>query len=186
MIKNIALASLALMVSTSTVMAEEDVKDGEFYIVAKGLYTTGNTVKESSDVILDGKSGNGFGLDVGYTLPHHFALELDTSYSKNDVTEKKVGEADTQATAKYTTYAMDVVYTYPIAHSLDIMGKVGYEYEHEKISELGVDLHDNGMVYGAGLEYHISEHYEAIAEYEGSAIDSVRGDNIYAGIKYVF
>lgn len=181
-----ALTSLALMIATSTMMAEEHAKSGEFYIAVKGLYTTGKTIQENAEVILDGKSGNGIGIDIGYTLPHHFAVELDTSYSQNGVTEKKVGEADTQATAKYMTYAMDIVYTYPIIHSLDIMGKIGYEYEHEKISELGVDVHDNGMVFGAGLEYHISEHYEALAEYEESAIDSARGSNIYAGIKYIF
>ena len=66
------------------------------------------------------------------------------------------------------------------------MGKVGYEFEHATISELDVDAYDNGMVYGAGLEYHISEHYEALVEYEGSMIKSPRGSSVYTGVKYIF
>ncbi|WP_304546178.1 porin family protein [Sulfurimonas microaerophilic] len=187
MIKKIALASSALMICASTIMAEEHhhAKSGEFYVVVKGLYTTGETIKEGTDITLDGKAGRGLGIDVGYTLPYHFAVELDTSYSKNDVTEDD-GVDIVNGVAKYWTYAADVTYTYPLTHSIGIMGKLGYEFEHEKIDELNVDLNDNGMVYGAGVEYHINEHYEALVEYEGSTIDSVRGSSVYAGIKYIF
>ncbi|MDH4945036.1 porin family protein [Sulfurimonas sp. C5] len=182
MIKNIALATLLLSTGSSVLQAEEHKNSNEFYVVAKALYTIGKTIPEGVS-ILKGKSGKGMGIDIGYTLPYNFALELDTSYSKNDITEYSDGEVRA-LTAKYWTYAVDVTYTLPVTHSLALMGKAGYEFEHEKLD--GRTKKDNGMVYGAGVEYHINEHYEGIVEYEDSTIDSARGSSVYAGIKYIF
>jgi len=81
---------------------------------------------------------------------------------------------------------MDVTYTLPITHHIGIIGKLGYEFEQEKIKELDIDEKDNGMVYGAGVEYHLSDHYEMLVEYEGSTIQSPRGSSLYAGVKYIF
>lgn len=183
MVKNLTLTTLLLAASSTALFAEEHKNSGEIYVVAKGLYTVGQTIEEEGGILLEGKSGSGFGIDLGYTLPYNFAVELDTSYSKNNINENDAGNI-TELSAKYWTYAFDVTYTLPLTHSFAIMGKAGYEFEHEKIK--GTKLHDEGMVYGAGVEYHINEHYEAIAEYEDSTIDSARGASIYAGIKYIF
>ncbi len=183
MIKKIALATLLLSMSSFALQAQEHKSSGEVYVVAKGLYTTGKTIEEESGIILKGKSGKGLGVDVGYTLPYNFAVEVDTSYSKNDIRENNAGEIR-EFSAKYWTYALDVTYTLPLSHAFALMGKAGYEFEHEKTSEK--TKKDNGVVFGAGLEYHINEHYEGIVEYEDSTIDSARGSSIYAGIKYIF
>lgn len=183
MIKKIALASL--LFCTTSIMAQElhhEESESEIYVVVKRLFTTGEKITEQeagNKVVLDGKSGGGLGIDLGYTLPYHFALEIDTSYSTN-----KVKIDDELESAKYLTYAMDVVYTYPLTHALGVMGKVGYEFEHETLNEETVN--DNDFVYGAGLEYHIVDNYEALVEYEGSLIDSARGSSIYVGLKYIF
>jgi opacity protein-like surface antigen len=188
MIQKILLASLASLAMTTGVMAKEHhAKAGEFYLVAKALMTTSETLKEGDDITLDADVGGGVGIDVGYTLPYHFAVELDTSYSQNRVTESRVGvEEKEDGIATYWTYAMDITYTFPVTHLIRVMGKVGYEFEHEEIDDLGVKGDDSGMVYGAGVEYHISDHYEALVEYEGSTIESPRGSSLYAGVKYIF
>jgi len=193
MIKKITVASLALIMSSSTVIAKEHTKSGEFYVVAKALLTTAETIQEGHGVEVEGKKGGGIGFDIGYTLPNHFAIEFDASYSGNSLREKhtvtegaeeKVEIKDVKG--HYWTYALDVTYTIPLTHEIGIMGKLGYEFEHEIINKLDINAHDSGIVYGAGIEYHLSEHYEALLEYEGSAIDSPRGSSVYVGIKYIF
>lgn len=191
MIQKLIISTLICMSATPLVMAKEHHgKSGEFYVVAKALMTTSETISEGNDVTLHGDTGGGIGIDLGYTLPYHFAVELDTSYSQNNVTETKVdrhGDIEKEeARAKYWTYAMDVTYTYPVTNLIGIMGKIGYEFEHESISELDINGNDSGLVYGAALEYHLSEHYEALLEYEGSTIESPRGSSVYAGLKYIF
>jgi opacity protein-like surface antigen len=193
MTKKIILASLTLALGASMGVAKESSESGEFYFVTKALLTTAQTVKESNNVEVQGQTGGGVGIDLGYTLPYHFALELDTSYDQNTIREKRQTIEDEVATteieeahAVYWTYALDVTYTYELTHSLGLMGKLGYEIEHETISKLNKDAQDSGMVYGAGLEYHLLKHYEALVEYEGSMIESPRGSSIYAGIKYIF
>ena len=193
MIKKITVASLALIMGVSTIVAKEHAKTGEFYVVTKALLTVSETIKEGNGVEIEGKRGGGVGIDVGYTLPYHFAVELDTSYSKNSIREKRIVIEGIEeklevenAEGKYWTYALDVTYTLPVTHAIGIMCKLGYEFEHETIGKFNVDTHDSGMVYGAGIEYHLSDHYEALVEYEGSAIDSPRGSSVYAGVKYIF
>ncbi len=186
-IKSLVLSTLLLC--GSAFAQEHSEKSGEFYVVTKALMTTSSHVDEGEGVSVDGEVGGGIGLDIGYTLPYHLALELDTSYSKNSVTEKEIVHGELEeidASASYWTYAFDVVYTLPVWHHFALMGKLGYEVEHEEIKELHMDKEDNGVVYGAGVEYHIASHYDALFEYEQSSIDSPRGSSLYAGLKYIF
>lgn len=185
--KIITIAVALILFSTLSQAREQHEKEGEFYIIVKGLITTSEILEEGEGISLEADTGSGIGIDIGYRLPYHFALELDTSYSKNRVTEKREGIEETESgMATYWTYAMDVTYTFPITHHIGIMGKVGYEFEHENIDKLEISGDDSGIVYGAGLEYHINSHYEALVEYEESAIESPRGSSIYAGVKYIF
>jgi len=191
--KKVTVASLALIMSMSIGIAKEHAKVGEFYIVTKALLTTSETIREANGVEIEGRRGGGIGIDIGYTLPHHFAVELDTSYSNNSVREKRIVIEGLEekleienAKGHYWTYAFNVTYVLPVTHDIGILGKVGYEFENETINKLNINSHDSGVVYGAGIEYHMNEHYEALLEYEGSTIDSPRGASLYAGIKYIF
>jgi len=191
--KKVTVASLALIMSVSIGFAKEHIKEGEFYVVTKALWTTSETIREANGVEIEGRRGGGIGVDIGYTLPHHFAVEFDTSYSRNNLREKRIVIEGVEekleienAKGDYWTYAFNVTYTLPVTHTIAIMSKVGYEFEHETIDKLNIDSHDSGVVYGAGIEYHISDHYEALLEYEGSTIDSPRGSSVYTGIKYIF
>lgn len=191
--KTMTAVTLALTLSTSASFAKESSKSGEFYFITKALMTTAETITEDNEVQIEGKTGGGVGIDIGYTLPYHFAMELDTSYDKNDIREKRTVHEENEekieiedAQGTYWTYAVDLTYTLPVSHSIGLMAKIGYELEHETISKLNIDAQDSGMVYGAGVEYHLLEHYEALVEYEGSMIESPRGSSIYAGVKYIF
>ena len=160
-----------------TVEAEEH----RFYFVAKGLATFGDEV-EHGEAILDGDGGYGFGIDIGYRLGNGFNLEYDFSYAKNTVAEKREGFEPEDFNADYYTSALDLVYVYEVTETVGIFGKVGYEYEWEKIDELSIDSTDHGFVFGAGMEIAINENYRLVMEYEHSTIDSPRGDSLFVGI----
>lgn len=149
-----------------------------FYVIAKGLYTIGENVTKGHET-LKGKAGTGFGIDVGYTLPYHFSIEFDASYSQN-----KFEEDHHEYDAEFLTTALDVVYVYHITHTIRTIAKLGYELEFAKLAH--EKEHGHGVVYGAGVEYHLNDNYDLLVEYEGSLIKSVRGPSVYAGVKYTF
>jgi len=193
------LTSLALLAALSTTLtaggdiepqcktveeAEVMHHESPYYVVIKGLYTLGDDVSEE-DAVLDGDSGYGVGIDFGYRLDHGFAVEFDFSYDTDTVTERKEGEAPREYDADFYTAAIDVVYTYEATQNLGVFAKAGYEFEWADIDELGNE-NDSGAVFGVGFEYAVDETYKAVVEYEHSAIDSARGDAIFAGVMINF
>ena len=167
------------------VEADEVVESSPFYVVVKGLMIFGDTVNHG-EAVLDGDQDYGFGIDLGYHLGNGFAVEYDFSYSGNTVTEKKEGEEPVNVNAKYYTSALDLVYTYELTEELGVFGKVGYEYEWEKISALDIDSTDHDFVFGVGFEAAMDEEFKFVAEYEHSLIEGPRGDSLFAGIMYSF
>ena len=165
-------------------MVEQETEESKFYVVAKGMLVLGNDV-EHDHALLDGDQDYGYGLDIGYRLGNGFALEYDFSYGTNTVTEKK-GEELEEATGKYYTSALDIVYTFEMTESVGIFAKAGYEYEWEKISKYDIDTSDDGFVFGLGVEVAMNEDYKFIAEYEHSTIEGPRGDSIFAGVMFNF
>jgi opacity protein-like surface antigen len=166
----------------------ESVDEGhesDFYVVAKALTIAGDKVNHG-DAVLDGDRGYGVGLDLGYRIGNGFAIETDFSYAKNDVTEFKTGFLPETFSAKYTTAALVLVYTYELTEALGVFGKLGYEYEREKISGLGIDDEGHDFVYAGGFEYMLDESYKAVVEYEHSAIEGPKGDTISLGVMYNF
>jgi outer membrane protein X len=155
--------------------------ESDYYVVVKGLGIIGDTV-DHEGAVLDGDSGYGFGIDLGYRLGNGFAVEYDFAYAKNTVTEDGLDEG----TAKYYTHALDLVYTHELTESVGIFGKVGVEYENEKIKEFDIDSDDTGFNFGAGVEMTIDHSYKFVVEYEHSTIDGPRGDSIFAGVMYNF
>jgi len=169
------------------VVETEAVETAEtpFYVVVKGLMIFGDSVNHG-DAVLDGDMDFGYGIDLGYRLGHGFAVEYDFSYSRNTVTENKPGEEPVNVRGEYYTSALDIVYTYELTEELGVFGKVGYEYEWEKINALDIDNTDNGFVFGAGFEVAMDENFKFVTEYEHSTIDGPRGDSLFAGVMYSF
>ena len=161
-----------------------DHEESRYYVVLSGLVLLGDEF-EHGKTLLDGNDnpGYGFGLDIGYRIGNGFAFEYDFTYGKNDVKEIIDSEVR-EVGSEYYTSALDIVYTYEATEHLGLFGKVGYEYEWEKISKLGIDSKEHDFVFGAGIEYKVNESYKAIVEYEYSMIEGPHGDAILAGIMY--
>jgi outer membrane protein X len=169
-----------------TIEHEVSMEESRYYIVVSGMVLLGDEVRHG-EALLDGNDnyGYGFGIDIGYRLGNGFALEYDFTYGRNDTKEITNTETNT-AKARYYTSALDLVYTYEATEKLGIFGKVGYEYEIEKINAFGIDDEDHDFVFGAGIEYKLNETYKAVVEYEHSMIEGPHGDSILAGVMFNF
>lgn len=142
---------------------EEKSGHSDFYVVAKGLYITGD----------DADAGYGAGLDVGYRLTENLAVELGGTYAKNTID----GDADKTS---YKTGAVSLVYTVHATDDLGIFAKAGYMMEQVH------DEDESGIAYGGGVEYKMGDTTALVAEYETSNIDGTRGDAVSLGLMYNF
>lgn len=183
MIKRLVLAALLMSGFTEALLAEENQHGSKMYMVVKALFTTGEKVEHDATTTLESDSGHGFGVDFGYKVTHNVAVEFDFSYDENDVTVDD-GTTPFVVEGTYYTYAADVTYTHHMTKSLGLMAKVGYELEQEELE--GTHTNETGLVYGIALEYVVSKHYEVVAEYEASTIESPRGHSIFLGVKRNF
>jgi len=160
------------------VKKEEPKKEGGFYTVLKANYNMGDDVDALST-----DSGYGVGLDLGYAFGNGLALELGVGYDKNQL------DNATENDVTYQTASLSLAYTYDITKAFGVFAKVGYGMEKTDIDDdagLTYDDSDSGVVYGAGVEYKISDKYGVVAEYEGTTMDSLRGDVVGVGLKYNF
>lgn len=166
--------------------SHEHHEESPFYIVVGGMMLLGDEVRHG-EALLDGNDeyGYGFGIDLGYRLGNGFAVEYDFTYGRNDVKEITEEGAE-KVTSKYYTSAIDLVYTYEATENLGIFGKVGYEYELEKIPDLDIDSTEHDFVFGAGIEYALNEKYKLVVEYEKSMIEGPHGDALLAGVMFNF
>jgi len=186
--KNILLATLVATQLFTQLHAEDEMnnetKETPFYVVVKGMMILGDSMNEEH-AVLKGDIGYGYGIDLGYRIGNGFAVEYDFSYASNNVTET-VGEEINKASANYYTSALDIVYTIEATEKLGLFGKVGYEYEWEKISDYNIDNRNSGFVFGAGVEIEMNEKYKLITEYEHSLIEGPRGDSLFIGLDVNF
>jgi opacity protein-like surface antigen len=152
-----------------------EVKKSEpskFYVVAKGAYITGD----------DADSGMGAGIDLGYNFTDSLAVELGGTFTKNELDGSK-------NEASYKDIDLSLVYTYHATDSLGVFAKAGYMMEQVKVNASNYDENEAGAVFGAGVEYKLSDAPALVLEYERSTIDSedtARGDLISLGLKYNF
>ena len=180
------LLPVAILFSVSAFAAEEEQASIEehqaelpFYVALKGMYTLGDTYKNE-----EGDAGYGVGIDLGYRIGNGFAVEIDGTYENGDVTAKEDNGEEIEENVKYYTTSLDVVYVYEIGGGFGVLGKVGYEYEHEEVGEESGN--DSDFIFAAGAEYEINEEFKAVAEYEHSLIDGPKGDAILAGVMFNF
>lgn len=192
--KQFGIVPLALLLITASASAQEAEASGHtapihsetgFYTALKGVVTLGRT-KEEETSTLEGNKGRGIGLELGYKVGMGFSIESDATYVRNTVTEKKVGEEDKTASGAYTSVSLDLAYAYHLTHHLAAFAKGGYEYETEKIDDLGINGNATGVIYAAGAEYALSDHAALMVEYEGTTIDGPLGDMVFAGMLYHF
>lgn len=188
--KKLFSVALAGVLGSSALMASEEVetageesgnfrhKEENVYVVAKGLMTSGDSIKEE-DTTVKGSNGLGFGFDLGYRTGYGFNFEVDYAYTKLDVTESTPGAEDEKKTGDFHSVSFDALYAYHINEPLALFAKIGAEYEMEKISKFKTDT---GFLYGAGFEYELKENVAFIFEYEDSTIKGPKGYTLAAGL----
>ena len=154
---------------------KKEAHESKYYLTLKGLSIAGDTVNSN-----DTDKGKGLGVDLGYRLGNGFATEVslsDTRNNLNNVAEDR---------ASFRTAALNLVYDLELTENFGLFAKGGYIYEKEKVSALNIDSSEKGLVYGGGLSYKLSNNTNLVAEYETSAIDSLRGDAIGLGLMFNF
>ncbi len=174
---------LALSVVTTALFAENPENHtgkGHYYIIPKYLEIEGEeNIHEGK--LLKGRSGSGYGFDVGYSFAEHFAMEFATSYSTD-----KIDYNGAAYDAKYITYGIDLAYTHHITVHFGFLLKMGYGFEEERAAGLNLDLREHGLTYAGGFEYGMNSRTEFILEYEHALVDSTRGASLFLGIKVKF
>jgi len=143
---------------------------GNYYIVLKGLSITGDELGNN-----DADRGFGAGADLGYSFGNGFAVELGTTYAKNQL--DNTAETD----VSYKTGALSLVYGFDLGEKLGLFAKAGYMYEKPSVGDT-----EKGLAYGAGLAYKMSDNKSIVGEYQTSSLDSLRGDALSLGLKINF
>lgn len=174
----------AAELKSSTELGQTHEKESKFYVATKGLVTLGNSIKEE-DSTLDGGTGYGLGIDLGYRIRKGLAVELDGTYTQNTITEVFSNGDKEDLDGSYATSSLDIVYEHKLIEKLAVFAKGGVEYEREKITHKDSKI-TQGYSYSIGSEYEVSESMAILAEYEGTTIDGPRGNGIFAGVVYNF
>jgi opacity protein-like surface antigen len=183
----LTLCSLSSLTIQAAELEQNEMKEKEsnFYVAAKAIVTLGDSIDEE-EVTLEGDTGIGIGIDLGYKLGYGFSVEVDGTYVSNNVTETQENGDSETFTASYITSSIDIAYKYPITHEVGVVLKTGYEYEIEKINDLDIDNTETGFVFAGAVEYEVSEHGAILAEYEVTTIDGPRGNSVFLGMLYSF
>jgi len=187
--KKIILVMISLIALVASLHAEKERHETQLathtgvYFEPKAIFLVGETIKDG-EASLEGNSGLGFGFDLGYSFTEYFALELDGTFAKNDVTETDSLGDTRKSRASYYTYGTNAVLTYPVSTHFIILGKVGYGYEHEEIRDLGIKGSEKAANWAVGVEYSFTPHLEISLEYEAADIRSTRGNTVQLGLIY--
>ena len=178
--KKVAVTALMVSALTTSVYASSDAHSAGVYIVPKAVVILGDTIEHDGHEY-EGDLGYGLGVDLGYSFNKHFALEGAVTYAQADVSD---GHDDASAT--YITYGVNAVGTYNISGHFNVIGKLGYAFEDEEISDFHVEETLDGITYALGCEYGINKNVELVAEFEGADVESTRGKSLLFGAKYKF
>ncbi len=186
-LSTMAVGSLGLIVALQGPLSasENASHSGSFYVIPKVLTILGGDVSHGH-AELEGDSGYGVGMDLGYAINHNFSVELALTYAENDVVETDEHHHTHKATGKYLTYGLNLAYIHHLPNHIGLLAKVGYAAEKEEISDLHIDETLKGVTYALGLEYGVSSHIDLVLEYEGANVDSTRGESVMFGAKYKY
>lgn len=211
-----AEAAVETAVETAMEPATE-ATDGGFlshsYVVVKYLSMQGGSYEHGTKTIT-GAAGSGFGLDLGYKLDDHMAVEFAYSAGSNTLEEKDTPTATATATTttttghnisplasstattgavstgdgKFTSMGLNFVYSHHYKNGFTSVLKGGYVSESEILTIAGHETTatNGGIAVIAGAEYKLMGHNEVVVEIEKAFIDGPKGMNIFVGWKMGF
>lgn len=110
-----------------------------------------------------------FSLLGGYQFHPNFALEGRLAVGAND---DKVGvQGDSLTVGIDRSYAMFAKASFPVAEGLAVYGLAGYDYTKFNADAVvdgepeNADDSENGLAYGVGVQYAVSENFNLALEY---------------------
>jgi OOP family OmpA-OmpF porin len=159
----IAVAAILSVITTSS-MAEDT---GKFYIAGDfGSLTLSNTVAINPSAVLPNPKA--FRVAGGYHYNQMLAVEAGYVIF-GDSTLSAPGDS---ITLKNSAVQIAAVGSYPVGGSFDLIGKLGLSVNFNKFTGTGADAGLNtsntsaDLMYGVGVQYHISEQVSIRAQYE--------------------
>lgn len=159
----IAVAAILSVISTSS-MAEDT---GKYYIAGDfGSLTLSNTVAVNPSAVLP--NPNAIRVAGGYHYNQMLAVEAGYVVFGNSTL---VAPGDS-ITLKNSAVQIAAVGSYPVGGSFDLIGKLGLSINSNKFTGTGADAGLNtsntstALMYGVGVQYHISEQVSIRAQYE--------------------
>lgn len=159
----IAVAAILSVISTSS-MAENT---GKYYIAGDfGSLTLSNTIAVNPSVALPNPKA--IRVAGGYHYNQMLAVEAGYVIFGNS-TLSLPGDA---VTLKNSAVQIAAVGSYPVGGSFDLIGKLGLSINSNKFTGTGADAGLNtsntsaALMYGVGVQYHISEQVSIRAQYE--------------------
>lgn len=161
------------------------------YIVGKVFTSPGQDYDHGGHTIT-GDTATGFGLDLGYKLGDHWAVELAYSAGSGSVKAHQsslpllASSSPSSVDASYNALGLLGVYTAHLGESFSLVGKLGGVSESEDLGEAGGSSSATGLVYVLGCEYKLFGHNELVLEYEDTTIDGPRAYTLFLGFKHGF
>ncbi len=181
-LKKVIVSGLTLLAVSQTAYASSSSEDKSgFYIVPKAVVILGDTIMHHGHK-LNGETGVGAGIDLGYSFNANYAVELSATHAEADVVE----DDHVEDTAEYTTYGFNFAYTRILVGKFAILAKLGYSWEYEKMDNLHIKETLDGLTYALGFKYGIADNMDFVFEAEGANVTSSRGESLLFGLKYKF
>jgi OOP family OmpA-OmpF porin len=175
MFKKISLFVLALLLATTSAMAEG------FYAGA-GLGITQIEDEEAGESFKD--SPFGWKIYAGYDFNENFALEgayLNSGEAEDDVFGENVK-------VELTALVVSAIGLMPVGESTQLFAKLGYYDGDEEITVLGetFDDDDSGLTVGAGVRYQSSDNLAMRADFDWFDTEYDTVWSLGVGIQFYF
>lgn len=149
---------------------------------------------DAFDQVLDGDE-NSLSYDIGYKFNDYLAVEVGYyDLSKVDGAIRPCAEgvscSDIAIRGKITAYSAAIVPHYDLTGRIRVFAKLGLVYWSANVEDAAddlevtlVDVDDEDLIYGAGVEVQILGRFRAVGR-----IESIAGDieTVSAGIRMVF
>lgn len=139
---------------------------------AEGLYVNGGyTHYDVEDVAVGGVGGR-----VGYQFHPNFAVEGEAAFGVKD---DEVGPATIELDNQVGVYGVGIL---PVTEKLDVFGRVGWARVQATASvpAFAIDGEDDGVAYGGGAQYMITEKVGLRGEYTRMEGDDAEADTVSA------
>jgi OmpA-OmpF porin, OOP family len=173
--RNYLLGGLACAALMTPINAQAN-EDAGFYL--------GASVGEATDKVEEFEdSGTSFKITGGYSFNRYFAAEL--AYIDAGKLEDRIDDID--VTVESTGIVTALMAKAPLGDYVSLFAKLGYVFHDEKVSLRQGQLsasetnNDQDVLYGAGAEVNLGQHFKLRTEYEVVDLSNADFDIVSVG-----